>query len=214
MSSDVKTLFNNSLDMDKLSDKQKSVLKASLELFSEKGFDRTNSSDIATLAGVAEGTVYKQFKTKEGILQAILTPIIQQVVPMVAKEFLAEIHHNKFSDFEDFLKYFVDNRVRFALENGKQLKILIQEVTHNKEILQILSDKVQKLLTGDLNTIFDYYKKKQQLVDWPNTRIFRFIVSTTVSYPLPAILLGTEDMVDIEQADEEIVQVLIKGLAV
>ena len=60
-------LFSSSLAESQLSAKQQAVLKASLNLFSEQGFDRTSTKDIAQLAGVSEGTVYKQFKTKEGV---------------------------------------------------------------------------------------------------------------------------------------------------
>ena len=49
---------------DVLSSKQQAVLNASLLLFSEKGFDQTSTKDIASAAGVSEGTVYKHFKTK------------------------------------------------------------------------------------------------------------------------------------------------------
>ncbi|OAU92704.1 TetR family transcriptional regulator, partial [Lacticaseibacillus rhamnosus] len=65
-------LFSASLADSQLSTKQQAVLKASLKLFSEQGYDRTSTQEIARVAQVSEGTVYKQFKTKEGILRALL----------------------------------------------------------------------------------------------------------------------------------------------
>ncbi|MDN5032734.1 MULTISPECIES: TetR/AcrR family transcriptional regulator [unclassified Streptococcus] len=65
----------------RLSDKQKRVLIASLTLFSEIGFEKTTSLDIARRAEVSEGTVFSYFKTKEGILNTLLLLFFDQVIP-------------------------------------------------------------------------------------------------------------------------------------
>ena len=65
-------LFSASLADSQLSTKQQAVLKASLKLFSEQGYDRTSTQEIARVAQVSEGTVYKQFKTKEEKLVYIM----------------------------------------------------------------------------------------------------------------------------------------------
>ena len=69
MANNIPTLFDKSLQAMNISDKQKAVLRASLTLFSEKGVESTSTSDIAKMANVAEGTVYKQFKTKKAPVQ-------------------------------------------------------------------------------------------------------------------------------------------------
>ena len=61
------------LENSNLSLKQRQVLLSSLKLFSEIGFENTTASLIAKEAGVSEGTVFSYFKTKEGILEAILS---------------------------------------------------------------------------------------------------------------------------------------------
>lgn len=104
---DVQTLFAKSLDESSLTAKQKAVLRASLTLFSEKGYDHTSTKDIAQAAAVSEGTVYKQFKTKEGILTAILGPFVQQVLPRIATEFLGDVMNTSYPDFADLLRSIV-----------------------------------------------------------------------------------------------------------
>jgi AcrR family transcriptional regulator len=44
-----------------------SIVKAALALFQSRGFDRTTTKAIARKAGVAEGTVFNYFPTKEDI---------------------------------------------------------------------------------------------------------------------------------------------------
>ena len=54
------------------SDNYSTVLKASIELFAERGFDNTTTRDIAKQAGVSEGTVFNLVGKKEEILQTII----------------------------------------------------------------------------------------------------------------------------------------------
>lgn len=73
--------YAQTLEASNLSLKQRRVLLSSLKLFSEIGFENTTSSLIAERAGVSEGTVFSYFKTKEGILEAILSTFLEQVIP-------------------------------------------------------------------------------------------------------------------------------------
>lgn len=46
------------------------IIDAALALFSERGFSATRLEDVAVRAGVAKGTVYLYFASKEALLQA------------------------------------------------------------------------------------------------------------------------------------------------
>jgi AcrR family transcriptional regulator len=48
------------------------VLAAALDLFAEKGFAATRLDDVAARAGVAKGTLYLYFKSKEEIFMAVV----------------------------------------------------------------------------------------------------------------------------------------------
>ena len=52
-------------------DKRTAILEAAARLFAEKGFNETSAAEVATAAGVAQGTVFYHFKTKDGILLAV-----------------------------------------------------------------------------------------------------------------------------------------------
>ena len=84
-------IFENMLAKMDITQRQRAVLRASMELFATQGFNQTSTRQIAQKAGVAEGTVYKQFKTKQAILTAILTPIRELVIPQVAVDFAQNV---------------------------------------------------------------------------------------------------------------------------
>jgi TetR/AcrR family fatty acid metabolism transcriptional regulator len=52
-------------------EKRARIVNAAVDIFAEKGFRTARVSDIARLAGVADGTIYLYFKSKEEILISI-----------------------------------------------------------------------------------------------------------------------------------------------
>lgn len=51
------------------------IFDAAVDLFAEKGYDRTSIRDIARAVGITEGAVYKHFSSKEEILESIFAYI-------------------------------------------------------------------------------------------------------------------------------------------
>src|SRR5688572_22762385 len=54
-----------------VSDKREAILTAALELFVERGFYGTAVPEIADKAGVGAGTIYRDFESKEALVNAI-----------------------------------------------------------------------------------------------------------------------------------------------
>jgi AcrR family transcriptional regulator len=52
-------------------DKRERLLDAALELFELRGFDGVAVPEIAQMAGVATGTIYRYFETKEALVNAL-----------------------------------------------------------------------------------------------------------------------------------------------
>ncbi|MGV8979693.1 TetR/AcrR family transcriptional regulator [Clostridium sp.] len=53
-------------------ERRKEILDAADELFCQKGFDGTSTSDIHEKVGIARGTLYYHFKSKESIMDALI----------------------------------------------------------------------------------------------------------------------------------------------
>ncbi|MCM6764754.1 TetR/AcrR family transcriptional regulator [Weissella paramesenteroides] len=211
MANNISTLFSKSLDEMNISDKQKAVLQASLTLFSEKGFENTSTRDIARMANVAEGTVYKQFKTKQELLQAIVGSVINNVVPQIASEFVNETTDIEEPDFKNFLQNLIQNRMQFFITNLPQIRILIRESMTNKNLRLQVIEKFTHLHLKKLENYFKYYQQQGQLVDWDFTQIIRYILGTTGSYIMPLLFSGSTAF-DITHSSQEATEFLMKGL--
>ncbi len=57
---------------------RKRVIAAARDVFREAGFDSANLASVAKRAGVARATVYYQFKSKLGLIDAVITHTLQR----------------------------------------------------------------------------------------------------------------------------------------
>ncbi|MBP2242961.1 AcrR family transcriptional regulator [Cytobacillus eiseniae] len=56
----------------KAEERRNEILDAADELFAQKGFDGTSTNDILNKVGIARGTLYHHFKSKEDIMDALI----------------------------------------------------------------------------------------------------------------------------------------------
>ena len=61
-------------------ERKKEILDVAEELFTTKGYDNTSTTDILERVGIARGTIYYHFRSKEEILDALIDRIIQGIV--------------------------------------------------------------------------------------------------------------------------------------
>lgn len=64
-------------------DKRDRILKAAIEVFAKNGFYATRVSEIAKAAGVADGTIYLYFKSKDDVLITIFEDGIQRLLEIL-----------------------------------------------------------------------------------------------------------------------------------
>src|SRR3546814_12528441 len=67
---------------------QERIEQVTLALFAEKGVDRTTIGDIARAAGIAEGTIYRHYPSKEDLVWQLFsrhyTELAEQLAPLHA----------------------------------------------------------------------------------------------------------------------------------
>jgi AcrR family transcriptional regulator len=101
-------------------DKQQEILKAALNLFVEFGFHGTPTSKIAKEAGVANGTLFHYYKTKDELIMALYSSI---------KTRLSEKMYagNKpDASFKENLKTIYANMLEWAIEHKEEFYFMQQ----------------------------------------------------------------------------------------
>ena len=63
--------------------REEAILDAVNQLLSEKGFDLMTMDDVADAVGVAKGSLYKHFSSKEKLAAAVMTRLLRQTVEVL-----------------------------------------------------------------------------------------------------------------------------------
>ena len=96
-----------------VADKREAILRAATNVFARKGFFNSKVSDIAAAAGIADGTVYLYFKSKEEILHSIFDRAMADFIadgkreletiedPVSKLRRIAELHLERLGDDRD-----------------------------------------------------------------------------------------------------------------
>ncbi len=73
-----------------VADKREAILRAAIKVFAQKGYFNSKVADIAGFAGIADGTVYLYFKSKDEILHSIFDRAMEDFISEGRRE-IAEI---------------------------------------------------------------------------------------------------------------------------
>lgn len=126
-----------------LTEKQWNILKAALPVFMEKGYSATTTSEIARAAGVAEGTIFRHFKTKKDILLATIIPLMQNLVgPGVAGSLQELLVENEKLPLEEVLLILMEDRQRHLQRILPLLKVIWVESNFHPELKEALVNGV------------------------------------------------------------------------
>ncbi|BAN73196.1 MULTISPECIES: TetR/AcrR family transcriptional regulator [Lacticaseibacillus] len=159
--------------------KQKLIIIAAIDVFAEKGYAATSTKEIAARAGVAEGNIYSRFTNKRGLLNAIITPVLDQMFPAELDDFIKSRLNQDYVSLETFLTVLIKDRLTFLQANAQIIKIVLSELLNDTQVReQVIGNftaQYWQTMTHDLTVL----KQQGVLVDWPFEDILRAIWSTT-----------------------------------
>ena len=135
------------------SEKYQRILDAAIEVIAKKGFHNSRVSEIAEQAGVADGTIYLYFKSKEQILMTALDTAFQSFLARARRELagtdspairlrkLAALHLS-------------------SLERNRSLAVVLQ--TELRQSAKFLAEFSQRDLKNYFNLIREVVREGQQ----------------------------------------------------
>ncbi|WP_270179234.1 TetR/AcrR family transcriptional regulator [Alkalihalobacillus sp. CinArs1] len=183
-----------------LTPKQKRILEAAIQMFSEKGYSSSSTSEIAKRAEVAEGTIFRHYKTKKELLLAIVTPVMSNLLaPFIIRD-LDKVLKKNYKSYEDFLIAIVKNRQEFIEKHISIVKILIQEIPFHDELRSQFIDRIGKEVYTRLEAIVSHFQAKGELVEMPTQTAIRLTASSIGGFLFARyILLPEHDWNDEEE---------------
>ncbi len=104
----------------KSEDKRNAILDAATRLFAERGLTAAPTSEISKQAGVAEGTLFTYFKTKDDLINALYREIKLELADAIMSDFPRK------KNVRARLRHVWDRYVNWGIANSKQRKALAQ----------------------------------------------------------------------------------------
>ncbi len=95
------------------------ILDTAARLFAERGFNNTPTSLLAKEAGVAEGTIFRHFRTKDDIFLTLINNVKNQLISDIEKYLEVRGPENALEKLESVIKSFYvfvkKNNMEFCL---------------------------------------------------------------------------------------------------
>lgn len=134
------------------------ILDAALSLFAENGYNGTSVEQIAGIVGIKAPSLYKHFKGKEDILNALIDSAEVRYEEM----FGSEKHIGKIPESrEEFIKVTM-GRISFTMRDPiirKTRKFLVQEQFRNERISEVTTmhqlDGIQRMYAKIIQGMMD-----------------------------------------------------------
>ena len=126
---------------------KRKIFETSMKLFAEKGYDATSIEDITETVGVAKGTLYYHFTSKEEIFDFLVEEGIKLLQNSV------DIKIAKYSNYLDKIKAIILIQIKIVNKYENLINIILTQLWGKEKRNQ----KCQKL-------IYDYIDKIEDIV--------------------------------------------------
>ena len=99
----------------KTSDKRSDIMQAALELIAEQGFHRAPMAEIAEKAGVAAGTIYRYFESKDVLITELHRELEDKIMAVLQEGYPSgrPLRERFLYLIRELLRYFITNPLHF-----------------------------------------------------------------------------------------------------
>lgn len=141
--------FVSFLEDDTMAPGKKKILQAAIELFAQQGYQATSTAAIAQKAGLSDATMFKHFKSKAALLQAIVEPLITSLVPIMSTDLLSQLQEHA-TTINHLIAYMIKDRYYFIQQNWQIISIIINQLLVDQDfraqLITTVQPKIQKFL--------------------------------------------------------------------
>lgn len=184
---------------------KRKIFEASMKLFAEKGYDATSIEEITATVGVAKGTLYYHFSSKEEIFNFLVEEGIKLLQNSI------DIKTSKLPNYIDKLKAIILIQIKIVVKYEDIITILLTQFSGKKARNQ----KCQKLVYEYINKIEEIVKegiKKGQIKQGNSqaiaSEIYGLICSSLV------YKLRNNGQIEIMKLYKEFENTIIQGLKI
>ncbi|WP_339222484.1 TetR/AcrR family transcriptional regulator [Paenibacillus sp. FSL H8-0332] len=184
---------------------KEAIIRAAMQLFSDKGFYQTNTKEIAAAAGVSTGSFYSYFVDKRAVFIEVLHMYGDELLARI-EDSMSEINFNTI-ERTDLILHLIDTLLlahKAFIGYHKDLSIMY----HSDEAIKQLMDAQYE--TGRLKTL-TYLQMGQDELKTEDTEAASIIVFESVSAIVDFISFSPQ-RIAVDRLKSELVHMLVQYL--
>ncbi|EJW17652.1 TetR/AcrR family transcriptional regulator [Paenibacillus alvei] len=132
------------------SDKLQLIMNAAYELFGSNGFYETKMSEIADKAGIAKGTLYLYFESKEQLFAAIIMRSFEQFLQELDQGLLER------DTFEGSLTFIAEHHLEHYYKRREYTKLFFKAPNKDPEMMGALCNFMQSYVQRIASTMENF----------------------------------------------------------
>lgn len=198
-----------------LTEKELKIIESAIEVFTEKGFSAATTSEIAKKAGVAEGTIFRYFKTKKDILRGVLIQTInlfsRNLVMAPVEKILLKSDDK---DLRTILKELLYDRMELMEKFFPMARIVLTEALYHEDIREAIYNNLISVALETFNTFHKKMVEKGMIrEDIDGEALFRTLIANMFIFVAQRKLFGDKfPNRDINEEIEKMLDVLLNGI--
>lgn len=196
---------------------EEQILEAARKLFMERGYALTSTTDIAKAAGCNQALVHYYFRNKENLFMRIFDEKVKLFIKIIFAPFPPQ------TDFYEMIRERVESHFNVLLQNAQLPFLVINELTTNKESVNIIKNNLNQLPAGAFDSfqqVLDkayaagrirQVKAREVILNIVSLNVFTFL-----SMPIASVIFNLQDEEEkqayLQQRKEEIIQTILYSL--
>lgn len=160
-----------------MNEKKRQIQDAALQLFVENGFHGTSTAEIAKTAGVATGTLFHHFKTKQELINSLYLNTKENMLKAVTEDYNAE------KPFKLNIKNLWLKFSYFGIENSDMFQFII--IFHSSPYITSLTKEEAETRFDEIVTFYRKGIENQEIKTVKGEMMVEFFWGTifsTVNY--------------------------------
>lgn len=142
-----KTVITNSMEEKEIQSTQECILSSATEIFMQKGFDATKTTEIAKRAGVTHAMLHYYYRTKENLF----TIIFESKLKELAESFIYGMGQQ--ITFEEKIAHAIRTHIDFLSKNPQLPLFIMSELLSNPKS----TERARKILGGVMSGVLNKF---------------------------------------------------------
>ncbi len=184
-------------------DKKTAIMDAALKLFTERGFHGTSTAQISKDAGVATGTLFNYFPTKEDLINSLYFEVKGRLSSCIKEGIDSE------ATFEARMKKLWSNFIRCGVNNPEEF-LFVGQFSSSPYITKITREEAMK----EYDVILDMVEEGFGNGKTGNYSMeLAMLIFYHSSRAVVSLILDSGSLQDMDEIIEDGFQILWKGLS-